>query len=446
MKKIGFYGASGEVTGSSYVVTNADDSKFLIDFGMFQGPKEVVDLNYQPLPFKPANITAVFLTHAHLDHCGRLPLLVFNGFNGKIYMTAPTRALVEIILNDSAKIAMESTDYAPLYGMEEVEKVMQMIEIVSYEKEFSVGNSSIIYHDAGHILGSSSIEIHDRGDDKRMVFSGDLGNSPEDIVRPTTYIDAADYVVVESTYGDKSHPKEDVSEIIKEEINAIEQNSGVLLIPAFSLERTQELLHRIHHLKKDGLVKADTPVFLDSPMGIHATVIFRDFKEFYNDELRSHIDDPFDFEGLVITEEARDSKEIIKAMAPKVIIAGSGMLSGGRIMHHAVNYLGDRFTRVLFVGYQSEETLGRKVSEGARHITIDRHQVNIKAMINSIESLSSHADQPKLITWISHIKGMQKIFITHGDTTQRESLAQKIKDTLHSPDIILPLNGQEHTL
>ena len=181
-------------------------------------------------------------------------------------------------------------------------------------------------------------------------------------------------------------------------------------------------------------------------MGIHATVIFRDFKEFYNDELRSHTDDPFDFPGLVITEEARDSKEIIKAMAPKVIIAGSGMLSGGRIMHHAVNYLSDKYTRVLFVGYQSEETLGRKVSEGAKHIQIDRHQINVKATINSIQSLSSHADQPKLITWIGHIKGVQKLFLTHGEITQREVLAQKIKDTLHSPSIILPLNGQEEVL
>lgn len=443
MKNIAFLGASGEVTGSNYIVTGEDGTKLMVDFGMFQGEEEIVDLNYQPLLFKPSEIKAVLLTHAHLDHCGRLPMLAFKGFMGKIYMAAPSRALVEVILTDAAKVAKMDETHAPLYTQEEVDKVLEMIEVIAYDQEFSIENFRITFREAGHILGSASIEILDTLDNKRAVFSGDLGNFPEDIVRSTKFIDSADYVVMESTYGDSSHPEEDVSSIIQEEINAIEDHGGVLLIPAFSIERTQEILHRIHHLKKDGKVKAQTPVFLDSPMGIHATIIFKDFKTFYNDELNQHTKDPFSFEGLVITEEARDSKEIIGAMDPKVIIAGSGMLSGGRILHHAMNYLPLSSTRVLFVGYQSEETNGRKVLEGAKSIEIDDRQVRVRAHIREIKSMSSHADLPKLLEWLGHIKDVKKVFLVHGETKQRSTLRQTIKEKLSIPEVYTPQNGQE---
>lgn len=446
MKSITFLGAAGEVTGSSYLVTAEDDTKILVDFGMFQGPKEIVDLNYLPLDFKPSDISGVFLTHAHLDHCGRLPLLVFGGYFGKIYMTAPTAALVEVILTDAAKVAKENLTRPPLFGPDEVQKILEMIEIVAYDKEFSLGTLRSTFRDAGHILGSSSIEIWDTIDKKRIVFSGDLGNTPEDIVRPTRFIDEADIVVMESTYGDKNHPKEDPKQILQEEINAIEANGGVLLIPAFSLERTQELLHKIHHLKKEGLVRSDTPVFMDSPMAIHATVIFRDFRTFYNEELSAHTDDPFSFEGLVVTEEARDSKEIIRAMSPKVIIAGSGMLSGGRILHHAVNYLARENTRLLFVGYQAEETLGRQILHGAKSVWINESHVQIHAHIREIASLSSHADQQKLLAWVGHIKHVRKLFLIHGENEQRKVLAEKIADTQKAIDIRLPKMLQTEAL
>nr|MBP9719383.1 MBL fold metallo-hydrolase [Candidatus Levybacteria bacterium] len=334
--------------------------------------------------------------------------------------------------------------------VEEVEKVMEMIEIVEYDTEIKIDNIKVTFRDAGHILGSSSIEIFDptsprlRGASKgtTIVFSGDLGNTPEDIVRPTTFIEKADFVVMETTYGDKDHPLEDVSAIIQKEINTIEQKGGVLLIPAFSIERTQEILHRIHHLKRDGKIKEDTPVFMDSPMAIRATEIFKAFKQFYNEELRQHKSDPFDFEGLVITPEAKDSKEIIAAHEPKVIIAGSGMMSGGRILHHAANYLSSSSTRLLFVGYQAEETLGREILEGARHVNINRKSIKVSAHIGEVASMSSHADQKKLVTWLEHIQGVKKVFLIHGDTQQRAVFAQKIQ----GKEVVIPKLGETYKL
>lgn len=444
MKKVLFLGASSdEVTGSSYLLTGSDDTQLLVDFGMFQGPKEVEDLNYQPLTFKPSQVAGVVLTHAHLDHCGRLPLLAFSGFHGKIYMTAPTKALVDVVLNDAARITQEDQEHEPLYGIEAVDKVMEMIEVVSYDQNVRIGSFSAVFKDAGHILGSASVVITDQTDKRTIVFSGDLGNTPEDIVRPTEPPENADIVVMESTYGSSSHPKEDVPGIIQREINLVEQGSGVLMIPAFSLERTQEILHQIHHLKKEKKVRDDTPIFMDSPMAIQATQIFKDFKEFYNDELQQHTDDPFNFPGLVITEEPRDSKSIIKAMEPKVIIAGSGMLSGGRILHHANNYISRKSARILFVGYQAEETLGRQILEGAKTIRLYNRSLRVNAHISEIKSLSSHADQPKLLNWFRSIKGVKKVFLVHGEAEQRDALAEKISQDLGIRDIVLPENNQE---
>ncbi len=441
MKSIEFVGGvNGEVTGSCYLLTSSELEQILVDFGMFQGSDKSEERNYLPLPFSPSGLKAVFLTHAHLDHCGRLPLLVFGGFKGKIYMTEATRALVEIILNDAAHVAEKDNPKHPIYTTEEVWKTMNMIQTVSYDEEVIVGSFKATFRDAGHILGSSSIEIIDstKENNNKIIFSGDLGNTPQSIVKPTEYSDSADFVVMESTYGDSSHPDEDPDEIVQREINAVEESGGTLLIPAFSIERTQELLHIIHHLKKDKKVKADTPVFLDSPMGINATQAYLDFKDYYNDEIKSHTDIPFNFEGLVITDDVRDSKDIIKSPGPKVIIAGSGMMSGGRIMQHAANYLPLATTRILFVGYQAEETIGRQILEGAQNVVINKISIPIRAKVSEIKTLSSHADQPKLITWLQHIKGVKKVFLTHGEIHQQEALRERIGKELGITDIILP--------
>jgi metallo-beta-lactamase family protein len=441
MKSIEFFGASsGEVTGSCYLLTSNELEQVLVDFGMFQGESKIEELNYQPLSFAPSGLKAVFLTHAHLDHCGRLPLLVFGGFTGKIYMTEPTRALVEIVLSDAAHVAEKDNPKHPIYSKEEVYKVLNMIETVKYDEEITVSNFKAVFRDAGHILGSASIELTDASAEKpnKIVFSGDLGNTPQSIVKPTEYINDSDFVVMESTYGDSTHPDENPTEIIQTEINTVEKSGGVLLIPAFSIERTQEILHIIHHLKEDGKIRPDTPFFLDSPMGIDATQTYLDFKDYYNDEIRSDKNIPFNFEGLVITDSPRDSKDIVKSPTPKVIIAGSGMMSGGRIMQHAITYLPQPSTRVLFVGYQAEETIGRKILEGAKNVTIDKISIAVRAHVSEIKTLSSHADQPKLLNWLKHIHGVKKIFLTHGELPQQETLMEKIKEELKITDIILP--------
>lgn len=447
MKKIEFLGASeGEVTGSCYLITASDTNEVLVDFGMFQGARDIEDRNFEPLLFSPSTLQGIFLTHAHLDHCGRLPLLVFGGFRGKIYMTAPTRAFVEIILNDSARIAEKDEAQDPLYTLDEVWKVLKMIEVVEYDRPISVGSFTATFYDAGHILGSSSIKLTETQTKESVVFSGDLGNTPQSIVKLTEYIDSADYVVMESTYGDSSHPNEDASQILQEEINIVEQTGGVLLIPAFAIERTQEVLHLIHHLKADNKIKAETPVFLDSPMGIDATTVYLDFQNFYNDEIKNHTDIPFNFDGLIVTNEAKQSRKIISEPTPKVILAGSGMMSGGRILHHALNYLSLPKTRVLFVGFQAEKTLGRKILEGAKNVTIDKATIPIRAHIREIKNLSSHADQPRLLTWLDHIKGVKKVFLTHGELAQQEALAEKIKQGFKIAHIYLPKHGEAFEL
>lgn len=448
MQKIEFFGASGdEVTGSNYLVTGLTGNQVLVDFGMFQGNDALDRKNFDRLLFDPSTLQGVFLTHAHLDHCGRLPLLIYGGYNRKIFMTEPTRTLVEIILSDSARIAEMDKTRNPLYTMDEVDKILKMIEVVSYGDEVDVRGFRAVFSDAGHILGSSSIVLRDMESHLKFAFSGDLGNTPQPLVKPTVYIDEADFVIMETTYGDSDHPKEDASEIIREEINTVEETGGVLLIPAFAIERTQEVLHIIHHLKKDGKVRPDTPVFLDSPMGTNATEAYLAFDGFLNDEMRSHGEEiPFNFEGLVITEQARDSKEIFKSPAPKVIVAGSGMMSGGRILHHAANYLADPLTRLLFVGYQGEDTMGREILEGAKSVKIDKKQIPVRAHIREIKILSSHADQTRLIEWLRHIKGVQKVFLTHGEKSQRETLREKIMKELGIKDVYLPKDQEAFEL
>jgi len=437
MQKIKFFGAAGTVTGSSFLLTSGKD-QFLIDFGMFQGPEEISRLNFSQLELDGRSLSGVVVTHAHLDHCGRLPLLVQKGFTQKVYMTQATQKLVELSLLDSAKIGRNDHDTQPLYDENDVRTFFNYIKTVEYGQEFTVGQFHIILRDAGHILGSSSVEVDISG--KKIVFSGDLGNNPEPLMKPTEYIRQADVVVMESTYGDRCHAQEDSQKILQAEINTVEQTGGVLLIPAFSLERTQVLLYMIDILKRDKKVLYETPVFLDSPMGITATDIYSEFPHLYNKELFNHsrCDDPFNFPGLFIVKKASKSKKIRKIKGPKVIIAGSGMMMGGRILLHAGQYLSQKTTRLLIVGYMGEETLGREIQEGIRRVVIGKQMIHIRATITEIQGLSAHADQSQLLSWLKHIKGVQKVFLVHGENEPRKLLAQKIKNETNICDVIMP--------
>ena len=447
MSFIKFLGASGTVTGSSYLLQN-HTTQILIDLGMFQGPEEISNLNYQPLLFKPSQLDGVILTHAHIDHCGRLPMLANQGFSGPIYMTEATKVLTDLTLHDSAKIAQEDFEHHPLYSPEDVDKILSMAQVVPYEKVFNIGAFEFKLIDAGHILGSASVIIKDKTAEKGLqtiVFSGDIGSKDEDLLRPTELIGKADIVVMESTYGDKDHPEEDSWDIIQQEINAIEKDQSTLLIPSFSIEKTQEILHIIDHLKKDNKVLEKTQVYLDSPMAIKATNTYKQFPQLYSAELREHRkhDDPFDFPGLAMVQSANRSKLIRNVTDPKVIIAGSGMMSGGRILHHAKQYLSDSKTHLLFVGYQAQGTIGRQILEGADRVNIYGSDIKINANIRRTQAMSSHAGQTKLLKWLKNMKGVDKVYVTHGEDEPRQILAYKIRNELEIHDVTLPQLGDQ---
>lgn len=445
--KIKFLGAAGTVTGSSYVLTSGSGQSILIDLGMFQGIQAIDALNYQQFNCDCSRLSGVVLTHAHLDHCGRLPILMPRGFNQDIWMTDPTYDLTELSLFDSAKIAKFDKKKA-LYDKKQVEKTISHFKTTEYGQTFHIGGFAITMRDAGHIIGSASLVIEDlvpNSEIKTIVFSGDIGNYPEDLVKNTEIIDSADAVVIESTYGDQLHPDLVAADALQAEINTVETSGGTLLIPAFSLEKTQDLLHMIKHLKEDGKVALQTPVILDGPMAQKATAIYMRNPDFFNEhiQIEMHTGSPFEFPGFENTFSIEDSKAIQETDGPKVIIAGSGMMTGGRILSHAAHFLPMPSTRLFIVGYQGEETIGRQLLEGAKNITIDKVSVSVKATINRTQAMSSHADQQQLLNWLQPIKGVKKLCITHGEDPARKVLAQKVTEELSISDIALPVLNQE---
>lgn len=441
--RIKFLGASGTVTGSCYLLTSLSGESILIDCGLFQGPDYIEKYNYSPIECDISSLSGVVLTHAHLDHCGRLPILVKGGFDKPVWMTPPTSDLVQLSLYDSAKINKEDKEKDALYKKDDVSTILEYFKTAGYNKTFSLGCFSITFRDAGHILGSSSIEIIDesgkRGSNK-IIFSGDLGNTPQDLIQPTEFITSGDIVVMESTYGDRIHPSENPSDIIQSEINNVEASGGTLLIPAFSIERSQEVLHRIFHLKKEGKISSGVRIYFDSPMAEKATEIFEKYPEFYNREFENDFStqNPFNFSGLFTSQNRGDSALISLFSGSKVIIAGSGMMSGGRILNHATQYLPLNSTRLLFVGYQSDGTLGREILGGEKTVTINQNPVPVNANVLQIQSMSSHADQPKLLSWLKKIKGVRKIFLTHGEEKSRKAFFEKVKTDTEISDITLP--------
>jgi metallo-beta-lactamase family protein len=441
--KIRFLGAAGMVTGSSYLLTSGSGRSILIDLGMFQGTAETDKLNYEPFDCDCTNLSGAVLTHAHLDHCGRLPLLVSHGFKGNIWMTPPTRDLTEITLYDSAKIAKEN-DKPILFDHNLAVHTVLKFETTDYRIPKQIGDFTVTFRDAGHILGSASLEIIDNKPDskiKKIVFSGDLGNSPEELERETELIDSADAVVIESTYGDRLHPKENPVEIVQSEINAIEESGGALLVPTFSLDRTQELLHMIMHLKKEGKVKSETQIFMDSPMAEKATRVYVNYPKNFNPHIQSDlkIGGIFDFPGLSVIGRGGGSAALHNIPGPKVIIAGSGMMNGGRIRAHAVYYLPMGSTRLLIVGYQAVGTLGRELLTGRQNVNIDGVNVKVKANISETQAMSSHADQNQLMNWLKHIKNVKKVIVAHGEDEPRAVLSKKISEELGIKDIVLPV-------
>lgn len=445
--KIKFLGAAGTVTGSSYLLTSGSGKSILIDLGMFQGTHDVDRLNYEKFECDAAKLSGVVLTHAHLDHCGRLPILLKGGLTAPIWMTSPTADLTELSLLDSAKIAKED-EKRVLYDKELAEQTIMRFKREHYRVPFAVGDFTVTMRDAGHILGAASPEVVDNNPDsevKKIVFSGDLGNSPDELLHEIETISSADVVVMESTYGDRLHPKENPMEVVAREINEVEAIGGTLLIPAFSLQRTQVLMHMIMHIKKSGKVREDTPVFMDSPMGNAATTIYTRYPEDFNGHVQEEMQSggAFEFPGITVIHKHKAQRLIDAALGAKVIIAGSGMMSGGRIVGHAARYLPIPSTRLLIVGYQGEETLGRELLEGNRKITIDDKPVHVKATVTDTQAMSAHADQQQLLDWLKPIKGVNKVILTHGDDVPRVALAEKIKTDTEISDVSMPRMHEE---
>lgn len=434
---ITFYGAAREVTGSCNLLETGK-MKVLIDCGMFQGGEFSERKNFDELPFRSGEIQAAIITHAHLDHVGRLPLLIRGGYEGFFYATPPTVELTRLILEDALEVMTYNHRKfgAPiLYGSTDIAGVMQQFKAVDYgeERQLTPG-VSFRFYDAGHIFGSAFAAV--RAEGKLAVFSGDVGNVNVPILRSTEPLPSdIDALVCESTYGDRIHESSvQRQEIIEEIVLSAIKRGGTLMIPSFSLERTQELLFDLNDLIDRRHRLPRVPIFLDSPLAINATRVYREHTKYYNDEALNFLkagDDLFEFRGLVMCETREESKHINLTPGPKIIIAGAGMMNGGRILHHALRYLSDINSTLLIVGYQAQGTLGRKILDGESPVPVMGEMVRVKCKVKAIGALSAHADQEKLLDWVGGGETLpKKVYLNHGEPPAAAALAKRLKEEL----------------
>ncbi len=445
MVKIKFLGAAGTVTGSMYLF-DVDGRKFLLESGMFQGEHEIEERNYNEFPFDPAEIEYVIITHGHLDHLGLVPKLVAEGFNGEIITTPATRDIASIMLLDAAKLQEEEA-YAlskrnerrglppvePLYDVSDaVMSLSKFTKIVHYSRPLTLFDSiEITFRDAGHILGSAFVEMNFKNGPK-FVFSGDLGNYNKPIVRDpdAPVMKDADYVMMETTYGDRVHKsvEESVREL-KEAIQDTFERGGNVIIPSFALERAQDILYFLREFYEQGELPKGTKVFLDSPLAISATRIFKAHPECYDDEARELLKehkDPFTFPGLRFTRSVEESKKINDIKSGAIIIAGSGMCTGGRVKHHLKHNLWRKESSVVFVGYQARGTLGRKIIEGHESVIIYGEEVKVRAKVYTINGFSSHAGKDGLLDWARKFDDPTFVLV-HGEPESREAFAKSLE-------------------
>jgi len=446
--EITLFGAAKTVTGSCYSI-KTKKWNILVDCGMFQGAKELERKNYEDFGFDPKDYHYLLLTHAHLDHCGRIPKLVKEGFKGKIYSTSATKDLTYVVLMDAAKIAFHDTinenrkreqeglpQREPIFTEGDVKTAMELFEVIDIEEKFQINDHIVVkFYEAGHILGACCIQMKIKEAKKEtiVVFSGDIGQAGTPIVKDLEIIGEADYVFIESTYGDRLHPpvEERKNEFLKI-IRDTYKRGGKLMIPSFAIERTQELLYNLNEFaEKEIMPKMN--VYLDSPMAIDATNIFIKHIEEYNKEVRDLVetgDNPFHFPGLIYTKTIEESKKIQEVTKPCIIIAGSGMCTAGRIKHHIRHNISNPHNTLLFVGYQAEGTLGYWIKNGEKKIRLLGHEVFVNAQIKSIDSFSGHADYKGLLNWLRYfIPKPKKVFICHGEERSCKSFAEKVEKT-----------------
>jgi len=448
--KITFYGGTGSVTGANFLIEQTDKDgntnlstssrqvKILVDCGLMQGTRTADSFNRDSFPYNPSEIDYLLVTHAHIDHIGRIPKLVKDGFVGKIISTPPTKEIAQFLLEDALKILDDEArreGILPLYEEKDVSKTFTLWDTLEYHKAFGLGDDISIYlRDSGHILGSSMIEISDGVE--KVVFTGDLGNSPSLLLKDTEIITDANYIIMESVYGDRNHESKDLrrqklQDIIQDTI----QNKRELIIPAFSLERTQMILYEMNEFFENDVL-SQIPVFLDSPLAIKITKVYEKYSSYFNDKIRADIasgDDVFKFPKLKFTVQAEESERIDFTPNPKIIIAGSGMSNGGRIVHHEKDHVSDPKATILLVGYQATGTLGRHLEDGAKEVTIYKDKMKVKAKIGKIEGYSSHKDSDNLVAFVEKANEggkLKKVFTVMGEPKSSLFLVQRLRDEI----------------
>ncbi|HEK84995.1 MAG TPA: MBL fold metallo-hydrolase [Candidatus Aminicenantes bacterium] len=451
MVKIRFLGAAGQVTGSCYHLT-CNGFNFLVDCGLYQ-ERDFQNRNWDPFPADLKSIDYLLLTHAHLDHSGLIPKIVKEGFKGQILCTPPSAELLPIVLYDTAKLQEEDAAIKkkrheregrqgpypeiPLYTEEDVARALPLVQTVEYHQKISLSSGiEVIFHDAGHILGSSIIEllIQNDGQTERLLFSGDLGQWNKPLVGDPETFSQADYVVMESTYGDREHDHpEMVAERLAEYVNMAFTTGGNLVIPTFAIERAQELLYHLSQLVRKGEIP-ELPIFLDSPMAVSVTNVFTHYLKYLDEEVRQMISsgqNPFEFPGLHMVQKPEDSLAIAKIKGSSIIMAGSGMCTGGRIKQHLINNIMKPESIILMVGYQAKGTLGRQIIDGQSPVRIYGQMYPVKARVEQIQGFSAHADHRQLRYWLSFFKNQpKKLFLTHGEKEVIDHLATEIRNDL----------------
>jgi metallo-beta-lactamase family protein len=438
------HGAARIVTGSCHQVRIAG-ANFLIDCGMFQGGKDLNRINYQDFPFDPRDIDFVIVTHGHIDHCGLLPKLLKKGFKGNIYTSPATADLLPIMLSDSAFIQEKDTEHEnrrrrrrglpprePLYTSSDAENILPMLRRLPYSESLKINDVvTLRFRNAGHVIGSAIVELFlsEEGRETKVVFSGDLGQWNVPIIEDPAFIWNADYVFMESTYGDRVHSeRKPRKELLYEIVKRTYDRGGKLLIPSFALERTQELLYLLSELKFENQEFPELNIYLDSPLAIKITKVFRDHPEIYDEDARGRKDKPFDFPGLICTTSAAESMKINESDKPAIVIAGSGMCTAGRIRHHLKHGLWDPRNTVLFVGYQAPGTLGRVILDGAEEVRMMGLTLAVKAEIARIGSFSAHADRDDLLSWIEAFREKpEKVFLVHGEGKTMDGFAKLLQ-------------------